>query len=181
LGELSGRQALALEQIAFGFAQETQYPYVSFVDASSNFGQYWISNEISSELRSILTSRRKIDAAFDWINNRLSAPGCYWGTTTLSVTPSNNFYSASADLSRRINPSDLNVLESLGLIQKSMIDFKTDLPSKKPGQIEVSIFYHHLTDLGVEFCEVCCRENVAILKKLNEDAAAQYKAEHPSP
>jgi hypothetical protein len=131
LGELSGRQATALETVAFSFVDQVEVPDVSFIDASPNFEPNWVNSEIADLVQKTLTSRRKIDATFDKLVARFTAPGCYLETITMWVNPGDEFYSWDGHERPNINPSDLNILESLGLVQKCRLDTIARFSSKK--------------------------------------------------
>jgi hypothetical protein len=62
--------------------------------------------------------------------------------------------------------SDLSILESLGLIRFVVLEGDILLKRKKH-QFKVSVFYHHLTKLGVEFCEACSRSRLRELEMIN--------------
>jgi hypothetical protein len=61
---------------------------------------------------------------------------------------------------------NISVLESLGLIHKETLDLERRTKNSKK-KIEVRVIYYHLTELGVRFCEVCCRQKVRELEAIS--------------
>lgn len=57
--------------------------------------------------------------------------------------------------------SDLAILESLGLVRRVAAEFFIELGGR---ETEVSVYYHHLTQMGLEFCDVCLRSGMAKLE-----------------
>jgi hypothetical protein len=166
LEELSGRQAACLESIAFSFADDMKYPDLVFVESSTNYGQYWVTNEISELVEKTLTDESKTDIAIDKLTRRFTAPGCYLDTITISIAPGRNFYSSCGPLQPKLQTADLDILVSLGLLQQVILETVAEFDAKKKAKAEVTIFYHHLTDLGVAFCQTCCRDKVSQLKSI---------------
>jgi hypothetical protein len=177
LGELSGRQAICLEQIAFSFVGCVKYPYQCFADAETMFGQHWVTRETDDLVRKTLTSRAQIDVTLNALVQRFTGPGGFLEAITVAIDPEDEFYSWDGHENPQLERSDLQVLQSLGLIERGLLDVKAKFRSKRKGNAEVGIFYRCLTELGVEFCEVCCKEKVALLKKMNDEAAARHLAE----
>jgi hypothetical protein len=64
---------------------------------------------------------------------------------------------------------------ALALISRVHLDF-TLRRSKK--EIFMPVHYHCVTDLGVGFCNVCCRDELEQLKRIDEQSrAARIKAD----
>jgi hypothetical protein len=61
---------------------------------------------------------------------------------------------------------DLSILESLGLIRHVVLNF--EVKKTKSADLAVAIFYYHLTNLGVSFCEVCSRPTFLKLEEIDQ-------------
>ncbi len=61
---------------------------------------------------------------------------------------------------------NLSILESLGLIRYVIVSFPLRVQYRE--QVQAEVHYHHLTLLGVEFCEVCSKPRVQDLEKVSE-------------
>lgn len=169
LEEMTGRQAECLERVAFNRYAEFKYPASAFGDCFLDFAHYNIEERVAPKLEAILQSEQQVPAAFAEIERVFRRPGVLLEYSAIRDLDGSLWegYDVVADFQGAHDESDLSILESLGLVRYVALK----VPVFLPGQIQrfaVLIHYHHLTELGVEFCQVCSRPRVELLEAINE-------------
>jgi hypothetical protein len=166
LEELAGSQAECLERIAFNRYKDFNYPATIFADSFLDFAEYSIRQSFEAAIRKILTSERLATDALEEIIRVFSRPGVLLGLVIID-DPEREFwinYDSIAETGIR-DEEDLSIIESLGLVRYVVIRFDVSLKQGKR-KLRVSTYYHHLTNMGVEFCEVCSRPRISEMEKI---------------
>jgi hypothetical protein len=166
LDEMTGKQAECLERIAFNRYEDFYFPRTIFSDSFLEFAEHHMGELFRSEMLKVLTREGEIDAAFEKIFDAFNRPGVSLEVALISDNQGDMWDSSDG----RGDHSDTSILESLGLIR--FVVLKTEIALKrKKTKFEVSVYYHHLTKLGVEFCEVCSRARLGELEAINAASA----------
>ena len=179
LGELAGSQAECLERLAFNNYSESIFPDAEFEESPLMFADYNIRQPLQDGVAEALIaaweSKDPIESTnemVDEIVSALSRPGVkvllvfmkdsdgyIWGHDSVAATGVRE-------------ESDMSVLESLGLVRHAAVEF--EVPHAIEGKsLRVSVYYHHLTLMGVDFCKVCSRSRYAELEKIGNAARAK--------
>jgi hypothetical protein len=168
LEEMTGQQAECLERIAFNRYSEFNYPAPIFGDSFTDFAEYNIRDRFIPRIQKVLTSEKHVGAAFAEIEHVFRRPGVLLRFSTISDRAGNSWegYDFVAD-TKIHDESDLSILESLGLTRYVALEFDVRR-GQKMRPFEVSVYYQHLTSLGVKFCEVCSKPRVDELYLINE-------------
>jgi hypothetical protein len=163
---MTGQQAECLERIAFNHYDEFYFPLSIFADSFLEFAEYNIRGEFESEIRNTLTDDGRINATFEKIQRAFSRPGVFLEVALIGNEKGEFWegYDSVAKTGIR-QESDLSILESLGLVRYVVLRVTISL-KRKSGGFKVWVNYHHLTNLGVEFCEVCSRARLNELEKI---------------
>ncbi len=115
-----------------------------------------------------MTSRKQVGAVLADIEYGFRRPGVWLGFSAVNEIGGVlcEGYDSVSDTGI-YDGSDLSILESLGLVR--YVALKVDvLVGLRKRPFEVIIYYHHLTHLGVEFCEVCSKPRVDELNAIND-------------
>lgn len=165
LDELAGSQAECLERVAFNRFTEVDYPAAEFADSCIAFAEHNIREDFEADMRQILTGEEQIETAIDAITRAFNRPGVLLGVAFMSDSRGEfwDCYDGNAQSGIQ-DEANLSILESLGLIRYVVI--KTVVHAER--RFEVSVHYHHLTRLGVEFCEVCSTPRLRELEQISE-------------
>lgn len=169
LEEMTGKQAECLERIAFNRSENFNFPATIFADSFIEFADYNIRQDFEDAVQSILTDEGKIDEVCEVIENAFSRPGVYLGLIFIWGS-GGHMWDAYDGVAARVIPdtSDISILESLGLVRSIVLKCNTGNPEVQT--FEVAVHYHHLTNLGVEFCEVCSRPRLDELEQVGVEA-----------
>jgi hypothetical protein len=166
LEELSGFQARTLELIAFNNYMNVEFPGRDFDDAPYEIGEYWISDQIQEFIRGMLSSVNDIENCGADLFAHFERPGAYVELIDIFLNRPNHFQWGPSD--KEIKDTDLHVLESLSLIRRVSLRLIHKLKRPKGRQVQIGMIFFHLTELGVEFCETCCRAKVKEIKQIDE-------------
>jgi hypothetical protein len=175
LGELSGSQAATLEKIAFNSSSEVMLPYLNFADSPAQQGRFAISSSIAKIRQENLTTLSKLDQYGDALVEFLTRPGTWINFITIYVNDLSDYQFDQ----HNVPPNeglDFSVLESLGLIEEVYFE---ELSIKGPKKVRTEVLYHHLTMLGVHFCEACCRGKIRELEALQKQKSERTKGTKP--
>jgi hypothetical protein len=177
LDELAGSQAECLERVAFNRFSEFDYPAAEFADSFLTFAEHNIREDLEAETRRILTGEEHIDAAFNALARAFNRPGALLSVTFIHDSRGGMWegYDSVSDSGIR-DEANLSILESLGLIRYVVIKVTVHAES----QFQVSVHYHHLTQLGVEFCEVCSKPRLHDLQQI-DNASGQRNVRRQYP
>lgn len=171
LEELSGAQAKCLERVAFNRWEEFNYPATIFEDSSLDFSSHNVQRHFGPAIDGLLNADvRKIppsdldEAIASALEQRIIYGFCRPGVLLRScfltlrdeATSFYEIYDTVRDTGIRAH-NDLSILESLGLIRE--VAFTCDV-TVGGNLAEISLYYWHLTDLGVQFCWVCSSARV---------------------
>ena len=172
LEEIAGSQAKCLERIAFNRYMDFHFPAAEFEESSLNFAEYNILEDYENAMRETL-GEGEINKAFDKIVRTFNSPGALLSVAFVDCPDqeSSEAYDTVAETGVR-DDANLSILESLGLIRYVVIRFSIS-QKRGDGLYQLSTHYHHLTQLGVEFCEVCSKPRLDELQKI--DAALRKK------
>ncbi len=174
LGELAGSQAECLEVIAFNNFKKYNFPSSELSGAPYDFAEYAYRRSIEQQVASFLEESSDIDELIDRIASKLNRPGVFPELIMIHLAETDDYYSYDTVQETGVRrESDCAILESLGLIRRANIEFFATLKSSPSVIAEFSIYYFHVTQLGVEFCEVCSRKGMAELDEI--DAASRAK------
>lgn len=167
LEEIAGPQARCLERIAFNRYTEFNFPASIFADSFLEFAEYNVRDNFTREIQKIFTDEKQIDDVFAYIQSTFSKPGVILGLSMINDFEGGLWTGYDSVGATGIqDDSDLSILESLGLIR--YVALKVDVSLKRhKRKFEVLIYYHHLTNLGVEFCEVCSKPRVSELEAIS--------------
>ncbi|MGY3588696.1 hypothetical protein ACVIGB_002346 [Bradyrhizobium sp. USDA 4341] len=182
LEEMTGRQAVCLERIAFNRHTEFDYPGAVFGDSFLNYPEYNIGERLTPRLRQILQGEEHIDETFAEIERVFRRPGVLLNYSAIRQQLGGELwegYDVVADQGIE-SPADLSILESLGLVRHVPLKIVA-LDGSKPERFEVIIDYHHLTELGVGFCEVCSRPRVEELNEIDQRSRSEGRAADHDP
>jgi hypothetical protein len=165
LEELAGSQAECLERVAFNRFAEVGFPAAEFADSCISFAEHNIREDFEADIRQNLTGEEQIEATVNAITRAFNRPGVLLGVVFISDSRGGfwDCYDAIAQSGIQ-DEENLSILESLGLIRYVVI--KTVVHAKR--RFQVSVHYHHLTRLGVEFCEVCSKPRLHELEQIDE-------------
>lgn len=177
LGELSGSQAFALERIAFNAYESKRYPARCFFDAPFDLGQeFWVSEEVDAFLKLRFRLFKDAERCGEILELFFERPGCLLSLIDIFVDSDRHYQwsGKGSGLDGRYVPGeeqDRSILESLGLIRRGFFHLEHRMQrSSKP--ISIRVVYHYLTELGVQFCAVCCRERVGDLNAIDDKSRA---------
>lgn len=174
LGELAGSQAECLEVIAFNNFEMFDFPASDFEGSPYEFAEYARREDMQDEVGASLKAR-DAGETFERLVSFLTRPGVFLEIASIDPLEEDDggweYDNVSATGVRR--ESDLAILESLGIIRRVTMEFFSELNSGAP--VRVSIHYCHLTQLGVEFCQVCSQPRCLELDKINEESRAAGK------
>jgi hypothetical protein len=185
LEELAGPQAQCLERVAFNQYSNFNYPATIFEDSSLEFAEFHVQRNLDAALDQMLRGKISEGADADkvakiverFILYTFCRPGVLVRSCFLSAfAESYEIYDTVRDTGIR-DDRNLSILESLGLIRH--VGLTCDLVVAEAA-IELSIYYWHLTDFGVEFCQVCSKTRLAQLEQIGEASAEKgLSAQHP--
>jgi hypothetical protein len=181
LEEMTGRQAECLERVAFNKRDKFNFPATIFADSFLEFAEHNIRRDFEREVQKTLTQENKVDEICDKLESAFNRPGVYLRVLFITSSDGDMWegYDATA-ITGIHDESDFSILESLGLVREVVLKYRTSPKTRKYQAFETSVHYYHLTNLGVEFCEVCSRTRVAELEKLGTAAAQKgLKAQPP--
>lgn len=168
LDELASSQAKMLEYIAFHEAQNLEFPYTSFGDSAYNYEAHYARKDVDEYASYRLGKNCELEDLFDELVGRFLSCGVYLEAMFLDV-PGENDASFEYDSAHELEGnyiSDLAILQSLGLIRREIIETQIVPESIAIKAINLSIYYYHLTQLGVHFCEACCRPTIERLREM---------------
>lgn len=174
LEELAGSQAECLERVAFGAVKDVHFPAACFDDSFLDFAEYNIRESFEKAIRTSLKRKRDVPLVLDQIVKAFSRPGVLVSLVIISDHTGEIWedYDSVAETGIR-DEANLSILESLGLVKHVCVDLKIRLNRSGYSTLEVSTYYHHLTLLGVEFCNVCSKSRVSELEKVDEISRKQ--------
>jgi Abortive infection alpha len=170
LEELSGSQAECLEHIAFHDFEKFQFPNASFSGAPYEYAEHSATQELRDLVTQNLKSKKDVGKTLDAIIEYLFSPGVFVELVIVRECRQDgewvDYDSVSETGIRREN--DLAILESLGLIRRVVVNVEARARSERAANLEATVFYYHLTSLGVGFCEVCSRPTILKLEQIDE-------------
>jgi hypothetical protein len=168
LGELAGSQAECLDVIAFNNYEEYNFPANALNGSSFDFAEHAYRRTIEEQVLGLLGQDANIDEMIDQLVAQLDRPGVFPELIMVHVPGTDDWYSYDTVQQTGVRrESDFAILESLGLIRRVTVELNIELKNPEGVPAWVSIYYYHLTQLGVEFCEVCSRQRVAELEKID--------------
>ena len=170
LEELSGSQAECLEHIAFHDFQKFRFPCACFSDSPYEYAEHNATQELRDLVADNLKSKKDIDKTLNAIIEHLFSPGVFMELVIVQECRKDSemaVYDSVGETGIR-RESDLSILESLGLIRRVVINVEVRARSERAPNLEAKVFYYHLTNLGVGFCEVCSRPTVLKLERVDE-------------
>jgi Abortive infection alpha len=172
LGELAGSQAECLEYIAFNNSEKWEFPAREFANSFLEFAEHNFVPEFQNNVRDVIKRQKNPNKNLDEIVDGFAHPGVFLELLVIADSDEGIWleYDSVAETGTR-RESDLSVLESLGLIRRVVSSFEAEIKVKKKSNVEVSVFYYHLTQLGFEFCEVCARPRVRELEEIDHESA----------
>lgn len=171
LEELAGSQAIALEEIAFNEFQNWEFPGGILEDAPFVFG---LEDHARVEVGGFITENLKLPSGAgrfgEQLQNFMNRPGVDVGYLGIHIDEGHSYDWDPGYNERR--DTDLSILISLGLIKYTHLDFE---PIRARKHIHISLYYYSLTDLGFGFCQVCCRDKLLDLAKIDEQSRRERK------
>jgi len=168
LSELAGSQAECLEIVAFQYCDGFPHPYAYFVDSSVEFSEVNATTKVKEFIEFQLDKDLSYEDIPEAIAKLFETPGVAFGAILAYIGPDLHH----ADGTTIGKEADLAILESLGLIREDALSF--DFQHKKTA-VTLQIHYHHLTDLGVAFCEVCSRPRILELRKVDRSNGGSWE------
>jgi hypothetical protein len=178
LGELAGRQAECLELVAFNNFTEATFPDADISGAPYDFAEHAYRPIIERRVKTFWAENPDIDALIDFVVQRLQRPGVLPELVMVQVVETDDFCSwDSVYETGERHESDFAILESLGLVRRAAIEFF--LAVSEETVADISIYYHHLTQLGVDFCEVCARTEMKKLEAVGNASRSRGARRKP--
>ncbi len=169
LGELATSQADCLEVIAFNHFEKYNFPGSELTGSPYDFAEHDYRRTIEGQVITFLESGSNIEDLTDRIASKLNRPGVFPELIVVHVGETDDWYEYDTVRQTGVRrESDLAILESLGLVRRAAIEFFVELNNPAGVVAEISIYYFHLTQLGVEFCEVCSRGQIVELERIDE-------------
>jgi hypothetical protein len=136
-----------------------------FADSFLEFAEYYVRQDFEHAVQSVLTGEDTIDDICGMLENAFSRPGVYLRLIFIFGSGGDMWEGYDAVAATGISDaSDVSILESLGLVRGVVLKYVTK--NEEDQNFEVSVHYHHLTNLGVEFCEVCSKPRLDALEKI---------------
>jgi hypothetical protein len=174
LGELAGSQAECLEMIAFNNFRNFNFPVSELSGSPYDFAEHAYRRTIEDQSRDFLKKDSNIGDLVDRIASKLNRPGVFPELIFVHVLETDDSYEYDTVRQTGVRrESDLAILESLGLVRRAPIEFFVELNEPAGAVADISIYYFHLTELGVAFCEVCSRKQMVELEKIDEASHAK--------
>lgn len=174
LGELAGSQAECLEVIAFNNYEQYSFPAGELSGAPYDFAEHTYRRTIDAKIYKLLEKNNDHNQMIDELASELNRPGVFPELLTLHVVDSDEWYTYDTVQNTGVRrESDLAILESLGLVRRVAIELDIDLDDSSASVAGMSIYYYHLTHFGVEFCEVCSRQKMEELEKIDDASRAK--------
>jgi hypothetical protein len=166
LSELAGSQAECLETLAFQYCDRFEHPYLQFADSSLDFSEINATSMVENFVENELDENLSLGDISEAIAKLFEAPGVAFGV----IFADNGVDVEDASGTTIGKEADLAILESLGLIRKNVLTLGFE---HKRNLAKLQIHYHHLTDLGVAFCEVCSRPRILELQEIDDSQRAR--------
>lgn len=174
LGELAGRQARCLDLVAFNNFDAYTFPDVEIGAAPYNFAEHAFRSVIEARTRRLADRNSDTDALIDYVVSKLQRPGVSPELVMVHIAETDDWYSwDSVQQTGMRSESDFAILESLGLVRRAAVEFSVELPGPERSDAGISIYYHHLTQLGLDFCEVCSRSEMKKLQAIGDASRAR--------
>jgi hypothetical protein len=147
-GELNGRQAKALEDIAKNYWEHFEYPITLLEDADSDVNEVFVRKDLDAFFAGKKSSPA-VDKIYDAFHNWLNRPGAVVVDIIVFDKDGEMYsYKLEPGLGAGVSGStdlDLEILASLGLLKR--VDFFYNSKFEH----EIRVFYYHMTELGVRF------------------------------
>jgi hypothetical protein len=171
LDELAGTQAECLERLAFNRYLDSIFPDADFEDSFIEFAEYNIRRSFERAINASLSADANPNSAIEMTVRGFSRPGVSLALTVINDLGGDMWeYDSVAETGIR-EEADMSILESLGLVRYVVIEFNVPLEKRRIKKMfEVSAYYHHLTQLDVDFCKVCSRPRVEELEKIGNES-----------
>jgi hypothetical protein len=166
LSELAGSQAECLETLAFEYCDRFEHPYLQFADSSFDFSEINATSMVENFVENGLDENLSLGDILNAIAKLFEAPGVAFGV----IFADNGVDVKDVDGTTVGKEADLAILESLGLIREDVLTIECE---HKRNLAKLQIHYHHLTDLGVAFCEVCSRPRILELQAIDDSQRAR--------
>jgi hypothetical protein len=150
LKELNGRQAAIFDAIANNNIDRFEHGRSILEDTVA----YLNSNQVRRFVGEVFLSHRispLIDDIYDDIVSHLDLPGCALGDIIVNIREDSYNLPPEDSFTEKNNASelDLEILVSLGLIKQVHFYYVSKF------RHDIEIYYHHLTELGIKFFQVC--------------------------
>lgn len=174
LGELAGSQAECLEVVAFNNFKKYNFPGSEFSGASYDFAEHAYRRTVESQISRFLERGSGAEDLVDRVASNLNRPGVFPELIMVHVRETKDWYDYDTVQRTGVRrESDLAILESVGLIRRAAIEFVSVLESSADELVDISIYYYHLTQLGVDFCEICSRQAITEMEKIDKASRAK--------